>query len=449
MVFTFRFLKIFGIAALVSLGVAFIPVSYSHGAQVAVGEVDISGRAVDDVFTVPVSLVDAAPENFAGFQFEIEYDATALELTGVARGALINVEDAARASGEYGDYLWALEHDAAGGVVSVAGMILVNNLASIPFARIPSGTGVLLALEFRLLEKRDILVRLLPGSEKNLLAFDPLTEHTEAAVDPPDGEGIGGASASGLGIAWQMEHFEEGEFGTLDPQAFSPDGTGFTLLQQSQAGTDPKDPAVTGILFDLATTARPTNDNFVSIPFENPQIDGLAITDAVSLVESLGGAENVGVVYKWITETQRWLPHVAMFPEDDNFEVGLGDVLMISVYRDITKTLTGHPARNKLDLFFPAGRPTGDNHVSLPYGLETQPRRVSELVTALGGDENVGVIYKWATETQRWIPHIAMFPEDDDFELNPGMPVVVSMKADNLNWPDDIDWPHDFPPLIP
>lgn len=212
-------------------------------ASVSVGEVDIGAKSVGEPVTIPVSVSGADPDTFAGFQFEVGYDPAVLEFDGASRGELIDMEGV-DAVAEYAPYLWGLEAGPpAAGKVAVVGMLLPDpgdppDPDVIIFARIPAADGVLVNLHFTLLQKTDSVVEIVvdadPAENRTLLAFDAFTAETDTEADPPAALALGGASASGVGIAYQMEYF-----GFLVEDTDTPAADGFSVYEKFLAGVDP------------------------------------------------------------------------------------------------------------------------------------------------------------------------------------------------------------------
>lgn len=222
-------------------------------ATVEVKDVNISGVAAGDTIAVPVEVWGITPAEFVGFQFQLEYDAGALEFLDVTRGGLIGAKDEQFGLERYDRHAWALEYNAvvADNALRVAGLIILDNevagwdiarLAQTP-PRVAESGGLLLLVNFRILQKTESVVRLsTDAAALQLLARDTFS----ADPPPPPGQvdadyvyAVGGPNLGELPNWWQIKYFGQVN---VDPAAPSPDDSGFTNKQQFLAGTDPNNP---------------------------------------------------------------------------------------------------------------------------------------------------------------------------------------------------------------
>ncbi|HNQ34860.1 MAG TPA: cohesin domain-containing protein [bacterium] len=426
--------RVDALSLLLSLGL----LTAARGAGVSVGDLDVTGLNVGDTIELPVLVSGVVPEEFAGFQFEFDFDPAVLEFQGVGHGSLIAMEDAAYAVAPYSPNLWALEANANASKLLVAGMILMNvdsgHLDLLQLARPASGEGVLLRLRFRLLQKAESLVSVTGTAGRNLLAFDTLQPAASPSTSAPSPLLAGGTDTNGMGNGWELLYL--GGIGN-DPRGDF-DRDGFWNIQEFLGGALPNNNTQAGLGVNLLKSAT-TGLNLFSIPLADPSIGDTGLARAADLVSALGGASKVGVIYKWNPATQGWTSHIASLPSINNFDLQAGMGLMVSVNQNISARLLGTPTRFSASLVKNADK-TSLNIMVLPAGLTNPPAKAADLVAALGGASKVGVIYKWNPATQGWTSHIASLPSINNFDLEPGQPLMISVNQ-NIEWPAAGDWP--------
>ncbi len=211
-------------------------------ATLSVGSVNVNQFSPGDAVQIPVTVTGISPEAFTAFTVSLAYDTAGLRLDSVVRGDLIDATGAAAAAA-YAPYLWALEmvQDQAAGTLNAGGMVLQalpgqNTLAGMAAALATEDAGVLLWLNFTLVDVRAASVSVVTGGINERTALVHETTGTIATLQPAEADLTpGGTSLEGITKAWAQKWFGTD---TCDDQA-DPDHDWRTNLVEFQEQTDP------------------------------------------------------------------------------------------------------------------------------------------------------------------------------------------------------------------